>query len=206
MSGLIWAEICHTAGVPAGVFNLINGDGPSVGQVLAGHKDVDVVSFTGSTRAGVIVAKTAADTVKRVSQELGGKSANIIMEDADIDVAIAQSQVGLYLNQGQCCIAGSRLFVHEKIYDEFVKRCKGEIDAYLASPDRGKDKRAAQKFAAEINGWAKTVARAAKKHWAEQLLAAFAGKETITVRGKEQVDPAVEALRKIAGVKAPAKK
>jgi hypothetical protein len=90
--------------------------------------------------------------------------------------------------------------------DEFVKRCKAEIDAYLASPERGKDKRAAQKFAAEINGWAKTVARAAKKHWAEQLLAAFAGKETITVRGKEQVDPAVEALRKIAGVKAPAKK
>jgi len=90
--------------------------------------------------------------------------------------------------------------------DEFVKRCKAEIDAYLASPERGKDKRAAQKFAAEINGWAKTVARAAKKHWAEQLLASFEGKETITVRGKEQVDPAVEALRKIAGVKAPAKK
>jgi hypothetical protein len=90
--------------------------------------------------------------------------------------------------------------------DEFVKRCKGEIDAYLASADRGKDKRAAQKFAAEINGWAKTVARPAKKRWAEQLLASFEGKETITVRGKEQVDPAVEALRKIAGVKAPAKK
>jgi hypothetical protein len=88
---------------------------------------------------------------------------------------------------------------------EFVKRCKAEIDAYLASPERGKDKRAAQKFAAEINGWAKTVARAAKKHWAEQLLAAFAGKETITGRGKEQVDPAVDALRKIAGVKAPPK-
>ena len=90
--------------------------------------------------------------------------------------------------------------------DEFVKRCKGEIDAYLASPERGKDKRAAQRFAAEINGWAKTVARPAKKRWAEQLLASFEGKETITVRGKEQVDPAVEALRKIAGVKAPAKK
>ncbi|MEY3142729.1 MAG: hypothetical protein RLY21_1222 [Planctomycetota bacterium] len=90
--------------------------------------------------------------------------------------------------------------------DEFVKRCKSEIDAYLASPERGKDKRAAQKFAAEINGWAKTVARPAKKRWAEQLLVAFESKETITVRGKEQVDPAVEALRKIAGVKVPAKK
>jgi hypothetical protein len=85
--------------------------------------------------------------------------------------------------------------------DEFVKRCKAEIDAYLASPDRGKDRRTAQKFAAQVNGWAKTVARPAKKRWAEQLLAAFEGKETILLRGKEQVDPAVEALRKIAGVK-----
>jgi hypothetical protein len=90
--------------------------------------------------------------------------------------------------------------------DEFVKRCQAEIAAYLASPERGKDKRASQKFAAEINGWAKTVARPAKKRWAEQLLAAFEGKETITVRGKEQVDPAVEALRRLAGVKAPAAK
>ena len=89
--------------------------------------------------------------------------------------------------------------------DEFVKRCKAEIDAYLASPERGKDRRAAQRFAAEINGWAKTVARPAKKRWAEQLLASFEGKETISVRGKEQVDPAVEALRRIAGVKAPTK-
>ena len=87
--------------------------------------------------------------------------------------------------------------------DEFVKRCRAEIEAYLASPERGKDRRAAQKFAAQVNGWAKTVARPAKKRWAEQLLASFEGKETISVRGKEQVDPAVEALRKIAGVKAP---
>ena len=85
--------------------------------------------------------------------------------------------------------------------DEFVKRCKAEIDAYLASPDRDKDRRTAQKFAAQVNGWAKTVARPAKKRWAEKLLAAFEGKETILLRGKEQVDPAVEALRKVAGVK-----
>jgi hypothetical protein len=85
--------------------------------------------------------------------------------------------------------------------DEFVKRCKAEIGTYLASPDRDKDRRTAQKFAAQVNGWAKTVARPAKKRWAEQLLAAFEGKETILLRGKEQVDPAVEALRKIAGVK-----
>jgi hypothetical protein len=87
----------------------------------------------------------------------------------------------------------------------FVKRCQAEIEAYLASPERGKDRRASQRFAAEINGWAKTVARPAKKRWAVQLLASFEGKETISVRGKEQVDPAVEALRRIAGVKAPTK-
>jgi hypothetical protein len=90
--------------------------------------------------------------------------------------------------------------------DEFVKRCRGEIAAYLASPERGKDRRASQKFAAEINGWAKTVARPAKKGWAEQLLKSFEGKETILLRNKEQVDPAVEALRKLAGVKPPARK
>lgn len=87
--------------------------------------------------------------------------------------------------------------------DEFVKRCQAEIDAYLASPERGKDRRASQKFAAQVNGWAKTVARPAKKRWAEQLLASFEGKESITIRGKEQIDPAVEALRRIAGMKAP---
>ena len=90
--------------------------------------------------------------------------------------------------------------------DEFVKRCETEIAAYIASPERGKDRRASQRFAAAINGWAKTVAKPAKKRWAEQLLASFDGKETITVRGKDQVDPAVEALRKIAGVKPSAKR
>ena len=83
LSGIVFAEIMHAAGVPPGVFNLVNGDGPTVGQTLASHADVDMVSFTGSTRAGVMVAKTAADTVKRVTQELGGKSANIILADAE---------------------------------------------------------------------------------------------------------------------------
>ncbi len=121
MSGLIWAEVCHAAGVPAGVFNLINGDGPSVGQVLAGHKDVDVVSFTGSTRAGVIVAKTAADTVKRVSQELGGKSANILLEDADFDTAVADGVAACFANSGQSCDAPTRMLVpaarHAEVLD-----------------------------------------------------------------------------------------
>jgi hypothetical protein len=90
--------------------------------------------------------------------------------------------------------------------DEFVKRCKAEIEAYLASPERTKDKRASQKFVAEVNGWAKTVKQPAKKKWAEQLLAFFDGKEVLTIKGKESLDPAVEALRKIAGLKTPPKK
>jgi hypothetical protein len=85
--------------------------------------------------------------------------------------------------------------------DEFVARCRKAIEAYLASPERTKDKRASQRFAAEVNGWAKTVKQPAKKKWAEQLLPGFEGKETIRIRGKDQLDPAVEALRKIAGVK-----
>jgi aldehyde dehydrogenase (NAD+) len=90
ISGLIFAEVMEAAGTPKGVFNLVNGRGPEVGQVMAGHPDVDMVSFTGSTRAGIIVAKTAADTVKRVAQELGGKSANIILPDADLVTAVSK--------------------------------------------------------------------------------------------------------------------
>ena len=86
-SGYIWAEIMHAAGVPAGVFNLVNGDGPEVGAAISSHPEIDMVSFTGSTRAGIEVAKNAAPTVKRVHQELGGKSPNIILEDADFALA-----------------------------------------------------------------------------------------------------------------------
>src|SRR5262249_29179552 len=87
-TGYIWAEIMHAAGVPAGVFNLINGDGPTVGAAIASHPGVDMVSFTGSTRAGIEVARNAAPTVKRVHQELGGKSPNIILEDANLKAAV----------------------------------------------------------------------------------------------------------------------
>ena len=90
ISGLLFAEAVHEIGLPKGVFNLVNGDGPSVGQVMAAHPDVDVVSFTGSTRAGIIVAKAAADTVKRVTQELGGKSANIILPDTDFEEVVTK--------------------------------------------------------------------------------------------------------------------
>ena len=88
LSALIFAEIMHAAGVPAGVFNLVNGDGINVGDALSRHVNVDMMSFTGSTRAGILVAKAAADTVKRVAQELGGKSPNIILDDADLEAAV----------------------------------------------------------------------------------------------------------------------
>lgn len=111
LTGIIFAEILHEAGVPAGVFNLLNGTGPDVGQHLASHPKVDMVSFTGSTRAGISVAKAAADTVKRVAQELGGKSANILLEDADFDVAVAKGVQGCFSNSGQSCDAPTRMLV-----------------------------------------------------------------------------------------------
>jgi aldehyde dehydrogenase (NAD+) len=111
ISGIVFAEIMHDAGVPAGVFNLVNGDGPTVGQRLAAHPDVAIVSFTGSTRAGILVAKTAADTVKRVAQELGGKSANIILQDADLRSAVTQGTTACFANSGQSCDAPTRMFV-----------------------------------------------------------------------------------------------
>ena len=101
LNAVIFAEIMHAAGVPKGVFNLVQGDGPTVGQAIASHPDVDMVSFTGSTRAGILVAKAAADTVKRVHQELGGKSANIILPDADFSNAVSRGVMGCMRNTGQ---------------------------------------------------------------------------------------------------------
>lgn len=108
---MIFAEIMDAAGVPAGVFNLINGDGPHVGVALSGHPDVAMVSFTGSTRAGVSVAQTAAPTVKRVAQELGGKSANIILDDADFEREVARGASNCFENTGQSCNAPTRMLV-----------------------------------------------------------------------------------------------
>ena len=120
-SGLIFAEIMHAAGTPAGVFNLVNGNGPDVGQVLAEHPDVDMVSFTGSTRAGILVAKAAADTVKRVAQELGGKSANIILPDADLAAAVEAGVRGCFSNSGQSCDAPTRMLVPADRHAEALK-------------------------------------------------------------------------------------
>ncbi len=111
LSAHILAQILHEAGVPKGVFNLVHGDGPGVGAALARHVDVDMVSFTGSTRAGIAVAKMAADTVKRVSQELGGKSANILLDDADLPSAVRHGVLGCIRNSGQSCNAPTRLLV-----------------------------------------------------------------------------------------------
>ncbi len=110
-SAYIFAEIMHEAGVPAGVFNLVNGDGPTVGAAISSHPDVEMVSFTGSTRAGIEVARNAAPTVKRVHQELGGKSPNIVLEDADLARAIPASVQNMMSNSGQSCNAPSRMLV-----------------------------------------------------------------------------------------------
>jgi len=124
LDALIVAEILHEAGVPAGVFNLVNGDGPGVGQALSSHPDVDMMSFTGSTRAGVLVAQAAAPTVKRVAQELGGKSPNIVLPDADLQKAVGSGVMSMMMNSGQSCNAPSRMFIPREKHDEAVAIAK----------------------------------------------------------------------------------
>jgi aldehyde dehydrogenase (NAD+) len=119
-SGQILAEIFDGAGVPAGVFNLLQGDGPSVGVPLSSHPDVDMVSFTGSTRAGVEIAKNAAPTVKRVTQELGGKSPSIVLDDDAFAENVGKNVVGMMVNSGQTCSAASRLLVPAARMDEAI--------------------------------------------------------------------------------------
>ncbi|PTM93600.1 aldehyde dehydrogenase family protein [Mycoplana dimorpha] len=130
VSGIVFAEVMDAAGVPKGVFNLVNGTGPDVGQVMASHPDVDMVSFTGSTRAGVIVAKAAADTVKRVAQELGGKSANIILPDADFETAVTKGVRGCFSNTGQSCDAPTRMLVPKDRHDEALAIAKTAAEAF----------------------------------------------------------------------------
>ena len=119
LSSALFAEMMDEAGFPAGVFNMVNGDGPGVGSQLSGHPDIDMVSFTGSTRAGVAITKNAADTVKRVSLELGGKGANIVFADAD-EKAITRGVRGCFSNSGQSCNAPTRMLVERSIYDQAV--------------------------------------------------------------------------------------
>ena len=123
LTALRLGALFNEAGFPSGVVNIVSGFGLTCGKPLSQHPLVDKVAFTGSTEVGFEIMKNAhANNLKRITLELGGKSANIILDDADLDVAVKQSQIALYFNQGQCCIAGSRLFVQENIYDEFVKR------------------------------------------------------------------------------------
>ena len=137
-SAQIWTEILHAAGVPAGVFNLVNGDGPSVGAAIASHPEVDMVSFTGSTRAGIEVARNAAATVKRVHQELGGKSPNLILPDADLKRAITNGVRGVMGNSGQSCNAPTRLLVPNDRMDEALAIAKAAAEATtVGAPDSG---------------------------------------------------------------------
>jgi aldehyde dehydrogenase (NAD+) len=124
LSGVIFAEIMDEAGVPPGVFNLVNGDGPGVGARLSAHPEIDMVSFTGSTRAGVLVAQTAAPTVKRVAQELGGKSANIILPSADLEAAVVGGVEACMLNTGQSCDAPTRMFVPRPVHETALGMAK----------------------------------------------------------------------------------
>ena len=128
LSGILFAEVCHAAGVPAGVFNLVNGTGPEVGARLSAHPEVDMVSFTGSTRAGTAVAAAAAPTVKRVAQELGGKSANIILPSADLAAAVKGGVEGCFGNTGQSCDAPTRMFVPAGRMDEALAVAKAAAE------------------------------------------------------------------------------
>ena len=127
ISTILLAEVMHEAGVPKGVFNLVNGDGPTVGHAISSHADVDLVSFTGSTRAGVLVAEAAAPTVKRVCQELGGKSANIILPDADLEAAARWNVSRGFSNSSQSCHAPTRILVHEQQLEQLVALMNDEV-------------------------------------------------------------------------------
>jgi aldehyde dehydrogenase (NAD+) len=127
LSSMLLAEMIDAAGFPAGVFNLVNGDGAGIGTQLTGHPDVDVVSFTGSTRAGVAISKNAADTVKRVALELGGKGANLVFADAD-EKAVTRGVRGCFINSGQSCNAPTRMLVERSIYEQAVETAAAVAD------------------------------------------------------------------------------
>ncbi len=128
LSSMLFAEMVDEAGFPPGVFNLVNGDGMGVGTQLSGHKDVDMISFTGSTRAGIAISKNAADTVKRVALELGGKGANVIFADAD-EKAVKRGVMHCFANSGQSCNAPTRMLVERSIYDDAVAAAKAAAEA-----------------------------------------------------------------------------
>jgi len=129
LSAHLFTEILHEAGIPPGVFNLVNGDGPTVGTAISSHPDIAMVSFTGSTRAGVAVATAAAPSVKRVTQELGGKSANIILDDADLSNAVEESVRSCFRNSGQSCNAPTRMLVPRSKMAEVIEAAQRAANA-----------------------------------------------------------------------------
>jgi len=135
LNALLFAELIQEAGLPAGVFNLVNGDGPGVGYCLASHPDVDMISITGSTRAGVLVAQAAAPTVKRVAQELGGKSPNVLLPDADLDRAVPGGVAACFRNVGQSCSAPTRMIVpREQLQEVEALACAAAAEIVVGDP------------------------------------------------------------------------
>ncbi|MBG1233848.1 aldehyde dehydrogenase family protein [Aestuariivirga litoralis] len=136
LSGLVFAEIMEAAGTPKGVFNLVNGDGPTVGNAMSTHPGIDMMSFTGSTRAGIQVAKASADTVKRVAQELGGKSPNLILRSADFEAAVTGGVNACFANSGQSCDAPTRMYVPKERHDEALAIAKKAAEAHVTGDPR----------------------------------------------------------------------
>ncbi|HEY9280026.1 MAG TPA: aldehyde dehydrogenase family protein [Eoetvoesiella sp.] len=134
LSALLFAEVIDEAGVPPGVFNLINGDGANVGARMSSHPDVEMVSFTGSTQAGIKVALSAAETVKRVTQELGGKSANILLDDVDLVQAVSKGVAACFTNSGQSCSIPTRMLIPAHLMDEAIQIAKKAADQYVVGP------------------------------------------------------------------------
>jgi len=141
LTALRVGELLIEAGMPKGVVNILPGYGPTAGAALANHPHVDKVAFTGSTEVGHIVMEACAKTLKRITMELGGKSPLIIFDDCNLDKAVESAHLGLFLNQGQCCIASSRIYVQESIYDEFVKRSVEKAKQRKVGPGQNPDTR-----------------------------------------------------------------
>jgi acyl-CoA reductase-like NAD-dependent aldehyde dehydrogenase len=141
LNAFVLAEAIEEAGLPAGVFNLVSGYGPVVGEIIASHPFVDMVSFTGSTRAGKRVSELAAATVKRVALELGGKSASVVLDDADFPTAVKSTVASCYLNSGQTCSAHTRMLVPESRYDEACALAKAAAESYVPGDPRDESTR-----------------------------------------------------------------
>ncbi len=131
IDAIIWSEIMHAAGTPKGVYNMVQGAGSVVGEAMSSHPDIDMMSFTGSTRAGIRVAQAAAVTVKRVAQELGGKSANILLPDVDFQMAVTKGINSMMVNSGQSCTAPSRMFVPQDRHDEVKQIAKAAAEKFV---------------------------------------------------------------------------